>query len=235
VSAYDVALALVGVILLSMVVSTMLRGSWRRYPFVFSYAVFAILSTVFQNALRHYYGPRSPQFVRAYWALDFVATLLVLLVIIHLIRAAMAGHPYRNPVFVGLLLGVVVTAAGSIFLMEAFSRSFTLGRWMTEVGRDYYFSAVLLNAILWCVLVRRNQDKQLFLLTSGLGLKLTGAAMAHALRLAHAPLWLGNNILMVTYMLSIYVWYVALAKVPEPTPVAPLPGRDRRERSPTVT
>jgi len=219
-SLYQAAWAFAGVVLQCMVVSAMLRGSWRRYPFVFSYTLFSILSTVVQTSVLHYYGRDSRLFARAYWTLDFVSTCLVLMVIIHLIRAAMTGHPQRNTVYLGLLLGVALTAAGGLLLTNMVSRGFLLGRWMTEVSRNYYFSAVLLNVILWMTLVRRSHDNpQVYLLTSGLGLKLTGAAIAHALRLAGTPLWLGNHFLVLTYMLSLYVWYVALKKVPAPIPV----------------
>ena len=218
-SALQWAWLIAGLGLQGMVVSAMLRGSYRKYPLIFTYLIFTFLSTVVQLSFKHYLGAASREFFQAYWVGDFIGTFLVLMIIIHLIRMAMTGHPYQRSVYFGLLLGVVATAAGSVLLMEAFSRRFTLGRWMTEVGRDYYFSAVLLNVILWCTLVRRNhENKQLYLLTSGLGLKLTGAAMGHALRLAGAPLWLGDGLLIVTYLLSLYVWYVALRLLPEEAP-----------------
>jgi hypothetical protein len=222
-SLYGALILIVGLTLQSMVISTLLKGSFRRYPFVFSYAVFSLLSTVVQFSFQRYFGHSSREFVRAYWISDFIGTILLLLVIIHLIRMAMAGHRHQNTVYAGLLLGVVATGGGTVLLMREFSKTFTLGRWMTEVGRDYYFSAVLLNVILWCTLVRRNQDnKQLFLLTSGLGLKLAGAAMAHALRLTGVALWLGNHILVMSYLLSLYVWYVALKKSPDEAAVGEL-------------
>ena len=222
-SPLDWTWALLGLGLQSMVISTMLRGPWRRYPLVFSHVIFCILSTVAQISFQRYFGRASREFVQAYWIIDFVGTFLVLMIIIHFIRLAMDGHRYRNPVYGGLLLGVVATAVGSILLMEAFSRRFSLGRWMTEVGRDYYFSAVLLNVILWCTLVRRNsENKQLYLLTSGLGLKLCGAAIAHALRLAGGPVAVASHFLVVTYLLSLYVWYVALKRIPDRAPVGEL-------------
>jgi hypothetical protein len=211
-----------GLILQCMVISTMLRGTYAKYPFVFAYLIFSFLSTVTQFSFRFYFGPSSYQFVRAYWIGDFIGTCLVLFIIIHFIRMAISGHPYERTVYLGLLLGVVGTAVGSVFLMQVYSRRFTLGRWMTEVGRDYYFSAVLLNAILWMTLLRRkNANPQLYLLTSGLGLKLCGAAISHALRLV-APVWLGSQFIVATYMVSLYVWYVALKRTPDKAPVGEL-------------
>jgi hypothetical protein len=211
-----------GLLLQSMVISTMLRGAWRNYLLIFVYLIFSFLSTVAQVSFKFYFGARSHAFFRAYWIGDFVGTCLVLLIIIGLIRIAMSGQPYQRSVYWGLLLGVAATAVGSVLLMRLLSRGWTFGRWMTEVGRDYYFSAVLLNVILWFTLMRRrNTNLQLYLLTSGLGLKLCGAAIAHALRLV-GVVWLGSHFIVVTYLLSLYVWYVALRKVPEPAPAGEL-------------
>ena len=195
----------------TIVVSTMLKGAARRYPFVFVHLVFSILLTVTQVSFGQYFGVKSSQYMRAYWAGDFVGTFLVLMIIIHLIRTAMENHVHRNAVYFGLLLGVAATAGGVLILRGS---RFNLGRWMTEASRDYYFAAVLLNAVLWCVLMRTGRlNRQLFLLTSGLGLKLTGAAIAHALRLTGVIL-LAHQFLMLTYMLHLFVWYVALKRLP---------------------
>ena len=219
-SPLDWVWAAVGLILQSMVICTMLRGWFRKYPFVFAYILFSFFSTVLQLSFLFHLGRNSKEFIRAYWFTDFVGTFLVLMVIIHMIRTAMAGHPQQKPVYAGLLLGVVATAAGSVFLMQMSNRHLTLSRWMTEVSRDYYFGAVLLNAILWLTLMRRHhENKQLYLLTSGLGLKLCGSAIGHALRLTGAGVMLAGQFLVVTYLVSLYVWFAAMKKAPVDAPV----------------
>src|SRR2546426_5671347 len=104
-SSYDWAVVLLGMVLQSMVVSTMLKGSFRHYPFVFSYLILSFLTTVVQSSFQYYYGWSSREYIRAYWIGDFLGTFLVLMIIIHLIRTAMGGHKHRNPVYFGLLLG----------------------------------------------------------------------------------------------------------------------------------
>ncbi len=220
-ASYEWLILAVGVVLQVLVLSAMLGGMIRRYPFIFLYLVVSILGTVVNISFKYYFGPRSREFSRAYWLGDFVGTLLVLLVIIHLIRQAMHSHARRDAVYGGLVLGVLTTGLVSVFLVRSYSDGFKLGSWLTEVGRNYYFGAVLLNAILWFTLVRANhRNKQLYLLTSGLGLKLCGAAIAHGLRVANGPLVAANFILVLTYLLSLYVWYIALKRLPAPLPVA---------------
>jgi hypothetical protein len=212
-----------GLVLQSMVLSTMLWGSLRRYPFIFAYLVVSFLSTIGQFSLKHYAGATSHQFAVVYWACDFLETVLILMIIIHLIRAAMEHHPRRNGVYFGLMLGMVLTGAISVFLVHTRGPGFNHIQWMTEAGRDYYFIAVILNAVLWSTLMRtNNENKQIYLLTSGLGLQLTGAAIAHALRINHpspAVMFLANWVLLLgTYMLNLYVWYVALKRLPMDVP-----------------
>ena len=197
------------------ILSTMLKGSFSRYPFIFSYVIVNFLSTVVQGSFKRSFGATSREYAMAYWTSDFVGTFLILMIIIHLIRRAMDGHKYRNSVYLGLLLGVAATGAISVLLMQHHSWALFLRKSMTEVGRDYYFSAVMLNAILWLTLVRNNHpDKQLYLLTSGLGLQLSGAAIAHALRMTQHMLFLANCFLITTYLLNLYVWYIALKRFP---------------------
>lgn len=214
-SAYELAFAAGSMVLYVLLLTTMLNGSYARYPFVFAYVIASLLSCVTVGSFEYYFGHRSRQFAMAYWMSEFAQTFLVLMIIIHLIRAAMVNNKNRNPVYCGLLLGVVTTAAMSVYLVGSHSLDLAFRRLMTEVGRDYYFAAVILNALLWMVLMRnQNRDGQLYLITSGLGLQLAGAAIAHALRMT-THLWLLSNcFLVLTYLLNFYIWYVAFKKIP---------------------
>jgi len=222
-SLIDWALMAAGFALQFLVMQVMLRGPWREYPWVFAYLVWSPLSTVVQLSFKHHFGPRSREFVRAYWTADFVGTCLILLLIIHLIWRAMEGRPNRNVVYGGLLAGVLGLAVGVVLYMRWTQRTFLLGAWMTELGRNYYFLATLLNAILWFTLMKVNHpDRRLYLITSGMGLTLSGAAIAHALRVTRTLLPLTGGLLVGSYLLSLYVWYVAFRGVRgvETTPAA---------------
>ena len=214
-SVFELTFLAGSMVLYVVVLTTMLNGAYARYPFVFAYVIANLLSTVVQGSFEQYFGHRSRQFAMAYWISDFVGTFLILMIIIHLIRAAMVNDKNRNSVYCGLLMGVVTTAVITALLMKSNSWNLVFRRVMTEVGRDYYFAAVILNAILWMMLMRnQSRDKQLYLITSGLGLQLAGAAIAHALRMTTQLLLLSNCFLIVTYLLNFYVWYVAFKKIP---------------------
>ena len=231
---HEWGLLLLGGALQVLVISTMLRGPIRIYPFVFSYVVLSLLSTVVQLAFKHYFGHTSKEFARAYWTSGFLISVLLLLIIIHLVRGAMAGHGHRNSVYWGLLLGVAVTGLGSLLLMRLHGRTFSLSLWMTEASRDYYFGAVILNAVLWAWLMKRSlenkrllENKQLFLIVSGLGLQLSGAAIAHAMRLSGTLLAVADHLLVLSYLANLYVWYVALRRLPAPAAIETIPDEDK--------
>jgi len=206
-----------GVTLQIVVLSVMLRGPWREYPLLFLYLIASTLTTVVQVSFRYHYGPRSREFVSAYWTSDFLCNFIILLVIIHLIRTAMEGHPKRGSVYWGLLLGLAIVAAGTLLYMHYTARHFSLGRWMTVLGRDYYFLSTLLNAILWFTLLRANHpDRRLYLVTSGMGLTLSGAAIAHALRSTGTLIVAAGALVVFTYLAKVYIWYIAFRKAPAP-------------------
>ena len=212
-SPFEWGLLIVGLGLQCLVLSALLQGAVRAYPFVFAYVVVNLLSSIVQFSFKHYFGARSREFYQAYWVCDFLGTFLILMIIIHLVRIAMGRHRYGAMVYWGLLMGTVVVGVAGFLAIQA--RGFSMGRWLTYVGRDYYFSAVILNAMLWFALVRSSQDnKQIYLLTSGLGLQLTGAAVAHALRVSPQFRWHANVFLIATYLANLGVWYVALKRFP---------------------
>lgn len=218
-SALSVSLIVAGIALQCLVLAAMLRGSWRRYPIAFAYMIATTLSTVVQAAFLYYYGQRSRQFAIVYWASDLICSLLVLLLIVHLIGRAMTGERRRDLVYWGLMAAMAAVMIGSAMFLRANSQRFSWNRWMTEVARDYYFVAMLLNAWLWMTLVRLDRrDRQLYLVTSGMGLMLSGAAVAHSVRLA-GRFWMAANLFLVlTYLFGLYVWRFAFAKTPAVEP-----------------
>lgn len=216
----------VGVALQILVLSVMLRGPWREYPLVFGYLLATVFSTVVQAASRYYFGPRSREFVRTYWTTDFICTFLMLLLIIHLIRTAMEGHPQRQSVYWGLMLGLATLTFATVYYMHHTVRPFSAGWWMTRLGRDYYFMAMLLNVVLWFRLLKADHpDRRLYLVTSGMGLTLSGAAIAHALRTVGQLVAAAGLLLVITYLGKLYIWYVAFRRAPEPASSAAFPAR----------
>ena len=211
----------VGMALQCLVLAALLRGSWRRYPIAFVYMIATTLSTVVQVAFLWYFGQRSRQFAMAYWIADLICSSLVMLLIAHLIGRAMGGERRRDLIYWGLMAVMAAVAIASTLYLRANSQRLSWNRWMTEVARDYYFVAMLLNAWLWMTLVRLGRrDRQLYLVTSGMGLMLSGAAVAHSVRLASHFWGIANAFLIATYLGGLLVWRFAFQTLPAVEPAA---------------
>jgi hypothetical protein len=195
----------VGVWLNVLVLSALMRGSYRRYPFVFVYALTLLFSTVVEIALR-----TAPKTLRDdyYWIDEVILDVLVFCVVIAFIDEA-ARHSRQKFIERHWLVLVAILICAVSF---AIHRSSHLNRQMTLVSRDLNICAVILDLILWSLLLTaRPPNRRLMLLSGGLGLQLTGAIMGEQLRhFSHSLFIIGAVVEVTTGFLGLYVWWRAL-------------------------
>jgi hypothetical protein len=201
----------VGLWLNLLVISALVRGSYRRYPFVFAYALTLLVSTAVEIALQA--APRTVQ-DGYYWIDEVILDVLVFCVVIAFIDEA-ARHSKQKVVERHWL---VLAAALICALSFAIHRTSHLNRQMTLVSRDLNICAVILDLILWSLLLTaRPPNRRLMLLSGGLGLQLTGAIMGEQLRHFSHSLFLAGTVLEVTTgFLGLYIWWRALRPAPAP-------------------
>jgi len=199
----------VGLCLNALVISALLRGVYRRYPFVFAYAVALLFSTIIEIASRQF-----PPTVRAnyYWTDEIILDVLVFCVVIAFIDEA-ARHSKQRVIerhWLVLASAVICVVSYNIHQGPHFNRTMTL------ISRDLNICAVFLDLLLWSLLLAaRRADRQLLLLSGGLGLQLTGAIMGEQLRQLSRSLYLSGTMLEVsTGLLGMYVWWRALRATP---------------------
>ncbi|MGA3078550.1 MAG: hypothetical protein ABSG56_33325 [Bryobacteraceae bacterium] len=187
------------------VISALVRGSYREYPFVFAYALSLLASTVVEIALQA--APRRVQ-DGYYWIDEVILDVLVFCVVIAFIDEA-ARHSKQKTIERHWL----VLAAALIFAVSyAIHHSSHFNLQMTLISRDLNICAAVLDLILWSLLVTaRRPNRRLMLLSGGLGLQLTGAIMGEQLRQLSRSLFLTGTLLEVTTgLLGLYVWWRAL-------------------------
>src|SRR3954469_1082214 len=84
----------IGLTLGTLILSAMLRGQWRQYPFVFLYVMGDFVTTLLeiQPALKYDTAPRAERraFIRLYWWDERVMQILLFLLVISLIYQAAA-------------------------------------------------------------------------------------------------------------------------------------------------
>jgi hypothetical protein len=201
-----------GLALNLLVISALLRGSWRQYRLVFVYAVTLLLATVLEIAAGTAPGSVSRDIY--YWADEVILVILVFCVVIGFIyRAAGKGRVVARH---WLIVGAALTCVAS-FLVHRDPHA-TMNHVMTLVSRDLNMCAVVLDLILWSVLVAaRRPDRQLLMLSGGLGLQLTGAIMGASIRqLSRATFAPGAVLEALTSLLGLFIWWRALRTVPSP-------------------
>jgi len=84
-----------------------------------------------------------------------------------------------------------------------------LNVWMTVLSRDLSFGSAVLDLLLWFLLIAQpKKDPLLLLLSGGLGIQFTGAAIGQSLRqLSPHTEVAGNLILVLSDLVCLYVWW----------------------------
>src|ERR1035438_9493130 len=90
--AFVVCAYLVGLPLELMVIAALLRGDYRRYPFIFLYAVVDFLTTILEIQPAIAYDSRTPaakhQWALMFWFNEQIMQILVFLLVISLVYSA---------------------------------------------------------------------------------------------------------------------------------------------------
>jgi len=217
---------LVGLPLELLVIAALLRGEYRRYPFIFIYAVADLLTTILeiQPAITSY-TTASPAdrkyFALLFWINERIMQLLVFLVIISLVYKAAEHMAPRRTILAGIICATVLVA-GISFLIHYYDPHLPPGkyRYLTPWTRDLNFYAAILAMGLWVLLIgSRQKDRKLLLITGGLGLQLTGGAIGQALRdMSPTIVAAGSDFLMLTSVARIYIWWQAFRVKPQTPP-----------------
>src|SRR6185437_4449776 len=170
----DVVLQVVLVVLL------LLAANYRRYPLLFVYSLILLSLTLLETwFVKHGTTFASAQWRTLYWQNEMVVDFLLFLMVILLTLKALEGSPMRAKV--KRLLLVVATGAALLPLV-IFPARFS-PRWFYSTSQLLNFAAAILNLALWgAMLGTRKRDPRLLAVSAGLGIAVTGAAIAYGVR-----------------------------------------------------
>jgi hypothetical protein len=210
------ALALVSVLVL------LLRGHTRKFWALMVYVVWELLSNVGLAVFDLTYngavvGENASKeavkwYARLYWSNEVIVDVLQFLLVIGLMYRATSGGPKRASI--GRILGgiVVVALALPFALFPMFPlgpRAWPEGTWFNSTSELLNFGAAIMNLVLWGVLLAdRKRDPQLTIVSVGLGVVVTGAAMSYGLRYlvpAEAQ-FMPNMFIMLTQLAGWSIW-----------------------------
>ena len=215
---------LVGVPLDLMVVAVLLRGEYRRYPFIFLYAVVDLLTTILEIQPSMAYGSGNAEakhrWVQMFWFNERIMQVVVFLLVISLVYSATKHLRPRRTLLTGMICSTLLVVAISLWAHHDLSHH--IGRYMTRLTRDLNFCAAILDLGLWALLIgSRKKDYKLLLVTGALGIQFAGGAIGQSLRdMSPGIVAAASDLAMVTSLARVYIWWRAFRGKPQP----PLPS-----------
>lgn len=210
----------VGFVLEIAVAIALLRGHLRRFPVLFAYCVFLSFSS-FTDGLAYFeVGQHARPFAYSYWINDMILHAFVVLIIAGLVNQALGTYPHRTSIRWLLVVLPIVVGVASLYL----NQNPSISRWMTPVSRNLSFCEEVLVFMLWGVLLQnRVQDQVLLLVSSGLGIQVTGEVIGHTLRIyaRSRDMWLPNVLVNASDLLCLVIWLWAFRAARVVAPEAP--------------
>ena len=197
-----------------LVIAALLRGDYRRFPFILVYVLVEFLATAAEIPAYWAVFTHSPRGVDLqvyiYWMDEAIAQVLIFIVVMDLIYRATEKHRARRILRIGLIVGAVSFAAISLAIHYKPTRA---GVWMTPWTRDLNFCAAILDLALWTILIAsREKDRRLLLLSGALGIYFTGEAIGYsvmqlaALHRSHAIALFGSTLVVAADIVRSYIW-----------------------------
>ncbi len=200
-----------GLALQIVVIYLMTKGFYRSYPWVFVYLLILFLTGVADFA-----GGIDPLswntwYASVYYINNTLRQFSGFGAVVSLYLVATSQLPNRRALRSRVILG----ALGLIGLACLWEHAahFSISRYLGVVGRDMSFITALLILVLWFALIRiRNRDYVLFLVSSGMGLNMTGEAIGQSLiELSHESAYTFAYLIGIgSHLLCLLVWIRAL-------------------------
>lgn len=190
------------------VIFFLLRGPFRRYPLLLVYCVLQLIVTVVEEYVYRVYGLQSALYRSLYWTDEITLDLLLFLMVIAMIYRALEGSPLRTGM--GRLLGAVVVMVLVTPFVLFSARRFNTA-WFDGTSQLLNFGAAIMNLGLWTALIAtKKRDPLLLTVSAGLGVAVTGAAIAFGLRRFTPPestaQQLADLFKTLTYLVSVAIW-----------------------------
>jgi len=213
----------IGLPLQLLIIGALLRGSYRRFPFLFAYMVGDFLTTVVEvpSAVGYDRGVQWAAFAfpALYWFNIVVMQVLVYAVVMSLIYQATAKLRSRRIVRVSLIAGALLFAGVSYLIHR--NPALNTGSFMTPWIRDLNLCSSVLDLALWALLIAaREKDHRLLLLAGGLGIQFTGEAIGTSIRQlalrthSRAMSLTGGVTMVLANLIFLYIWWQALRTAP---------------------
>jgi len=225
VSAYDIAIEWLSVILALSVVGVCLRARvFSRYLFLNLYLLANAAFSVGCYLIRSQYGYDSDQYFYFYYTGDAIPNIVGYILIgtffDRLLRES-SFHKYVRPTLAFAFL-LLLSVSGRFVWASVYRLD---SQFVYEFQQNIYFVGVLLTFLLWLSLSYLSaQNTRFVLLVSGLGIYFAALAGNYALQfLAPALRDFVYRVPPLVYVFMVSLWLYAFVYVPETEPVVASP------------
>jgi hypothetical protein len=197
-----------------------LRSPFRKYTVFALFVLCEFTGDVIEEITYYRVGWGSPAYREVYWTDHVALDLLLFLVVIALTYEALQGNPLRPKAAKALAVIVTLTLALPFAILHNHHSprhgSFT-SQWFNHASQIWNFGAAIMNLVLWAALLsNRRRDPQLVMLSIGVGIATTSAAIAWGARrwLSQAHRWPVDTFMLVTFLASLLLWCCAFRPKP---------------------
>lgn len=208
------ALDVVNLALLCLVVFYLIRGPFRRYPILLAYCVAELVTAAAEYFVSNYGSHQV--FIRLYYADEVGIDLLLFFMVISFTYRALEGNPMRAAA--GRILAVV-TIGVLVLPFALFYRSIRdFAHFFSKTSELLNFGAAVMVLVLWTALLSaKARDRQLLMVSAGLGLQVTAQAIGFGIRqfLSGDQRWIVDLFMMIAHLPSIYLWVLAFRPAPK--------------------
>jgi hypothetical protein len=167
-----------------------------------------LLADVAEVTVSHQFGRSAVPYVKLYWTDEVLLDLLLFLMVIVFTYQALEGSPLRAKA--GRFLAAVVFLAVAAPFVIYYRQTLFSTRWFNGVSQWLNFGGAIMNLGLWtALLTNKKRDPQLVMVSVGLGLAVTGAALYFGLRQFMTRTDLrpfANLVGVLTHLLAVCVW-----------------------------
>jgi len=171
----------------SVVVCSLVRGSFRKYLALNLYMIGSVVVSVLRYWVFASYGYASDQYAFCYYYSDVLLTICLYFALTNLYAHVFEEMAAEKNIRFSAILLLVGTAAFSLAIVLQSSHRFTT-RFFVEVSQNLNFVGLVLTYILWgAVFKLRETRTQLIQLVLALGLYFSLFAASFALRNLYPP------------------------------------------------
>jgi len=227
--AYTTCAYIAGIVLDILVIRALLRGDYKRFPFLFIYVLVDFLTSVVEiRPVMTLLGSATSEaqdfWDTVYWWNERFIQIVIFVIVISLVYRSTSRLGPRPALLASVVLAIAIFAA--VTFAVHFRPDIPTRRWMVDWTRDLNFGAAVLDLALWAILVSsREKDYRILMIAGGLGIQFTGGAMGQALRgiwrQSFREVWpLGGlvigDLMYLSTLACLYIWWQAFRQPHKP-------------------